>query len=277
MTAWSFKERIALVAFVLAISVGAGVSRAEYDPSKMSQPQNPPADKSKQDNVKVDKKEESAYKEFYTAQGSGPATQIQLGEAFVAKFPNSRYLSGVYATLTTAYYSTGQVDKMLAAGAKSLELDPDNADVLSLLAMAIPRRLNASAPDAAQQLQKAEAYGRHAIEVIPTLTKPPKMDDASFEKAKNDKLSLAHSGLGLIDIDHSKFEDARTELMQAVQLSSTPDPVNYYLLGNADSQASYFNDAAAAFEKCAASGPLMPQCKAKEDAAKQDATTKLGR
>ena len=54
----------------------------------------------------------------------------------------------------------------------------------------------------------------------------------------------------------NKFDDARTELTQAVQLASSPDPVDYYLLGNADAQASYMNGAIAAYDKCAATGPL---------------------
>ncbi len=100
------------------------------------------------------------------------------------------------------------------------------------------------------------------------------------EKAKNDKLSLAHSGLGLIDLNVKKnYEDARTELTQAVQLASNPDVVDYYLLGTADSQASYMNGAIAAYEKCAASGPMQAACKAREDAVKKDVAsgTKLSR
>src|SRR6202166_415986 len=111
--------------------------------------------------------------------------------------------------------------------------------------MAIPRRVKSNTPDGPQQLQKAEVYAHHAIELIPSLTKPETVDDATFEKAKNDKLALAHSGLGLIDIGHQKFEDARTELTQAVQLAASPDPVDYYLLGNADAQSSYMNGAIA--------------------------------
>jgi len=200
-----------------------------------------------------------------------------MGEEFVTKFPQSHYLMGVYSQLTTAYYAEGQEDKMFVAGSKAVELNPDNVDVLALLAMAMPRRVKSTTPDAQQQYQKAEGYARHAIELIPNLTKPETVDDATFEKAKNDKLSMAHSGLGLINLQHQKFEDARTELTQAVQLSSTPDPVDYYLLGNADVQASYYNDAVAAYEKCAASGPLVAQCKARAESAKKDATTKMGR
>jgi len=168
---------------------------------------------------------------------------------------------------------------MFAAGAKALELSPDNVDVLALLAMAIPRRVKSNTPDGPQQLQKAEVYAHHAIELIPTLTKPDTVDDATFEKAKNDKLALCHSGLGLLDIDHSKYDDARTELTQAVQLATSPDPVDYYLLGNADAQASFLNGAIAAYEKCAATGPLVNACKAREEAVKKDVAsgTKLSR
>ena len=166
---------------------------------------------------------------------------------------------------------------MFAAGTKAIELNPDNVDVLSLLAMSIPRRVRSTTPDAAQQMQKAEQYAHHTIELIPNLPKPPEVDDATFQKAKNDKLSMAHSGLGLIYINHQKYDDARTELMQAVQLTANPDPVDYYLLGNADVRTSYLNGAIAAYEKCAATGPLATQCRARADSTKKDLTTKLGR
>jgi uncharacterized protein HemY len=111
------------------------------------------------------------------------------------------------------------------------------------------------------------------------MPKPATVDDATFEKAKNDKLSLCHSGLGLLAINHSKFEDARNELTQAVQLATSPDPVDYYLLGNADAQASFMNGAVAAYEKCSVTGPLVAQCKSREEAVKKDIAsgTKLSR
>jgi tetratricopeptide (TPR) repeat protein len=285
MTAKFLKSSVALLALVGAVSVRAGVSKAQYGggqavPAQPAQPpkgtpEAPAAGTAKP--APVNKAEEEAYKALYAARTGSPATQIQLAEDFVAKYPQSHYLMGVYSQLTTAYYAEGQEDKMFVAGTKAIELNPDNVDVLALLAMAMPRRVKATTPDAQQQYQKAETYARHAIELIPNLTKPDTVDDATFEKAKNDKLSMAHSGLGLIDIQHQKYEDARTELTQAVHLSSTPDPVDYYLLGNADVQASYYNDAVAAYEKCSASGPLVAQCKARAEAAKKDATTKMGR
>jgi tetratricopeptide (TPR) repeat protein len=273
MTAKVLRWPAALLGLAIALSMGAGPSSARQ-PAGYGQDKDKEKGEKKQ---KINKAEEAAYKGVLEAQGGDPATQIQVGEDFVTKFPMSRYAGGVYGLLTTAYYATGNTQKMFDTGSKAIQANPDNVDVLSLLAMAIPRRVKPTTPDGAQQLQKAEEYAHHAIELIPTMPKPETVDDATFEKIKNDKLALAHSGLGLIDLNQKKYEDARTELMQAVQLASSPDPVDYYLLGDADDQASYFNDAVAAYEKCAASGPLMAQCKARAESAKHDAATKLGR
>jgi tetratricopeptide (TPR) repeat protein len=287
MKAKFFRSTAAFLAFAVAISIGATVSKAQYGGgggANVPMQQAPPADKKadkgdKGDkDAKVNKAEEAAYKGVYAARTGSPESQIPLCEDFIAKFPQSHYLMGVYSQLTTAYYAVGQEDKMFVTGTKAIELNPDNVDVLALLAMAMPRRVKANTPDAKQQYEKAETYARHAIELIPNLAKPDTVDDATFEKAKNDKLSMAHSGLGLIDLQlHQKPEDARTELTQAVQLATNPDPVDFYLLGNADVMASYYNDAVAAYEKCATSGPLVAQCKARQEVAKKDATTRMGR
>jgi tetratricopeptide (TPR) repeat protein len=272
MTAKFLKFSAALLSLAIPFSFGAMIASA-------SQPAGYAQDKGDK-KEKVNKAEEAAYKTVLAAQGGDPAAEIPVSEDFIAKFPMSKYIGGVYGMLTTAYFSTGNTDKMFAAGAKALELDPDNVDVLALLAMAIPRRVKATQPDYKDQMDKAEKYARHTIELMPALPKPATVDDATFEKAKNDKLSLAHSGLGLIDLNFKKnYEDARTELTQAVQLASSPDPVDYYLLATADAQASYMNGAIAAYEKCAATGPLQSACKAREDAVKKDVAsgTKLSR
>lgn len=280
MMAKHFKWSVALLGLSAAIFLLPGISGAQYSAAPTAAPaQNTPPPKESGKPQKVNKAEEAAYKAVLAAQGGDPAMQIPVGEDFITKFPMSRYVGGVYGMLTTAYYTIGNTDKMFAAGAKALELDPDNVDVLALLAMAIPRRVKASTPDGPQQLKKAADYAHHAIELIPNLTKPDSVDEANFEKAKNDKLALCHSGLGLLAIGNQKYDDARTELTQAVTLAASPDPVDYYLLGNADAQASYMNGAIAAYDKCAATGPLVTQCKAREDSMKKEVAsgTKLSR
>ena len=86
---------------------------------------------------------------------------IELGEAFVAKYPMSYYAGAVYGMLTATYLATDQTDKMIDAGNKALALDPDNVDVLPILAWAIPRRVNGNSRDSLAMLQKAQGYAHH--------------------------------------------------------------------------------------------------------------------
>jgi tetratricopeptide (TPR) repeat protein len=262
----------------VTISIGVGVSRAQSKQSQQTPPvkgvqQMPPA---KGAPATPSKAEEDAYKIVYASRTGNAANQIKLGEDFLKRFPQSRYLAAVYAQLTRAYYQDGPDTKMFRAGDMALALDPDNVSVLSLFAMVLSRRVKSTVADAAM-LQKAEAYGRRAIELIPRAPRPEGLDDAAFDRLKNDELAMAHSGLGLVAYQHQKFEEARAELTQAVRLASKADPSDYFVLGGADLQGHYYNDAVAAFEKCATGSTLAEQCKASLDLARKDAASKQGR
>ncbi len=216
------------------------------------------------------KDELKAYKEVYDARTGDPAHQIEVGEAFLAKYPMSVYTGAVYSELATAYLGTNQPEKMVNAGTKAVEINPDNVDVLPLLAWAIPRRVTAQTPDAAQQLAKAQDYAKHGIQLLTTMPKPEEMDDAAFTKAKNDKLAMCHDGIGVAEVKTGKYDAAIAELNQSVELSATPDPVDFYLLGVANQLSSHFTDAISSFTKCSTAGPLQAQCKSGlEDARKK--------
>ena len=211
----------------------------------------------------VTKEELDAYNKFVVdAKAASDARQmITLGEAFLGLYPNSMYAGAVHAQLSVAYLGVNQVDKMIDSGEKALAADPNNVDVLPLMAWSIPRRVNASTPNAVQQLEKAVNYARRAINLLSTMPKPVEMDDAAFAKIKNDKLAQCRSGIGTAYVKVGKYDEAVVELAQAVRLDSNPDPVDYYLLGVANDRSSHFTDAIAAFDKCAAAGPMQAQCR----------------
>jgi tetratricopeptide (TPR) repeat protein len=223
----------------------------------------------------VGKDEAKAYKAFYDARNGDSMKVIELGEGFLAKYPMSLYAGAVYSTLTTAYLNTNQPDKMLTAGEKALEINPDNVDVLPLLAWAIPRRVTGQTADGPKQLAQAEDYAKHAIQLITTIPKPAEMDDVAFTKAKNEKLAMCHDGLGVAEVKTAKYDDAIADLNQSVELSATPDPVDFYLLGVSNQATSHFTDAIAAFTKCSADGPFQAQCKAGLDEAKKKSQNSL--
>lgn len=225
--------------------------------------------------AKRHKEEDDAYKAIAASQTGDPANQIRLGEDFITKYPYSHYLSGVYSQLTAAYYGANQMDKMAAAGQKAVELNPDDVNALTLMSTVFSRRPGATPAETAQRYQLAETYAKHVLEVVSTLPKPAGLADAVFQKTKNDTLATAHSSLGLVYYQRQKYSDAAGELSQAVQLASNPDVVDLFMLGNADVQTSHFSDAAAAYDKCAVTGPLASRCKSGEDDAKKKASTQL--
>jgi tetratricopeptide (TPR) repeat protein len=215
--------------------------------------------------------EDVDYQAVLDARNGEPAKMVELGEAFVAKYPMSAHELAIYSLLAPAYMVMNQVDKMVDVGNKALQMDPDDVDILPILAWAVPRRANGQTPEGLQQLQKAQAWAHHGIELLSALAKPDGLDQATFDAAKNEKLSMCHDGLGVVDVKTGKYDDAMAELTQAMQLENGTDPVDYLLLGVAQASTSHFADAIASFTKCATDGPVQTQCKNGLDDAKKKA------
>jgi tetratricopeptide (TPR) repeat protein len=204
------------------------------------------------------------------------AKRIEQGEAFLQKYPNSRYRSPIYGTLVMAYVQSGQVQKMEEVADKEIALNPNDVQVLAVVGQTLPRAMNSKTPEPEKVLTKAEQYDRKAIELTPTLPKPASVSDEAFSTVKNQTLGMAHGGLGLVYIRRGKFSEAIPELNQAVTIDPTPDPVNYYLLGMANVKTSHFDDSVAAYNKCASiAGAMQETCKKGAEEAKKLGATQL--
>jgi tetratricopeptide (TPR) repeat protein len=259
-------------------------------PSQSQQPQNPtpPQDPNKPatseplklDNAPppVNAEEEAAMKQFRDVPTADAAKKDQAGEEFLQKYPQSHYRPEVYNWLVKGYLSTGQVDKMEAAGDKELELNGNDPQTLAILGSTLPRAMSASLSDADKQkrLDKAEQYSKKALDLMPGYPKPDNLTDEQFTAAKNQISAMAYGGLGLVAFRRGKFAEAIPNLEQSAKLDVTPDPVNFFLLGVSNEKASHFDDAVAAFTKCAAipSG-LQANCKSGIDEAKKLASTQM--
>jgi len=211
-------------------------------------------------------REEEAYRSFQAVSPEDPKKKVDLGEAFLKKYPSSQYRPRVYSGLVAAYLETNQVQKMEEAGDQALTLNPKDVQVLAMLGQTIPRTIAASTPEPEKRLDKAEQYATRAIDGTLAIKKPEGFTDEEFEKAKNQTLAIAHSGLGLVDFHRGKFPEAIAELEQSVKLDPRADPANYYVLGVAQHNTSHFREAAAAFRKCAEfKGNLQATCKDNAD------------
>jgi tetratricopeptide (TPR) repeat protein len=282
---------VSAVALTAMLSCGAGIAAAQYGGGQgqpaQQQPTPQPNTKDKQPAAAplsmdaappASAEEEAAYKAIEAAAPTDATKRIQLSEDFLQKYPQSRYKVVIYQGLVSGYFSTQQVPKLLDVGEKEIQMNPNDAPVLAVMAQTMARTFNPKAPDAEQTLEKAEQYSKRAIEITPTLPKPANLTDEAFTLAKNDTLGMAHGGLGLVYIRKAKYQEAIPELEQSIKSDNRPDPdpVNYYLLGLANDKTSHFEAAATAFTKCAAiQSSLQPTCKNGAEESKKHASTQL--
>ena len=275
---------VVVFAGVLATGAASRAQTAQNPPSSQSQTAQQPAAKKETGSsldmpaAPVNAEETAALKSFQEVPNADSAKKIAAGEDFLKKYPESQYRPAVYSALTMEYLRTGNSQKAFEVGEKEVALKPDDVQTLALLGQTIPRAINANTAEPEKQLEKAESYSKRAIEVTPTVPKPEGMPDQTFVAAKNATLAMAHSGLGLVYFRRGKFNDAIPELEQSVKIdpNPTPDPVNLYVLGMSNQKASHFDEAAAAFNKCAAiAGGLQTACKTGADESKKQASTQL--
>jgi len=261
-----------VVMAALAIAAPAKLAFGQQSSAPNQQSQGKPGSNAQQAPAapKADPAEEAAYKAFYDASLQDVDKKIQLGEDFVQKYPASRYDESVYAVLVQEYLTKQDWPKFNNAADNALALDPDSVGVLTTVGWVIPHTYNASDPNAAANLDKAEKYEKHGIDLLGTLPKPATMTDEQFTQSKAEELAQAHSGLGLIYFRRGQFDDSSKELQQATQASTHADPTDFFILGVDYENLKKNPDAADAFDHCAQiSGSLQDRCKQEADKVKK--------
>jgi tetratricopeptide (TPR) repeat protein len=267
-----------LIAAGLALSQAASAQYQQQQPPPQ-QPMPAPSGKTSSQNPpqapapapKVDPEEEKAYKAFSDASSPQQAdTRIKLGEEFVAKYPQSKYAELIYTHLMQDYLDKQQFDKMYDAADKALAINPDNVTVLVLEGWVIPHNPNPDDPNAEKRLNQAEAYEKHALDILSKLTKPANLTDEQFAKAKDLAMSQAHSGLGLVYFRRQDFANSVVELQAAEKIAAAPDASDFYVMGADLQSLKRFSEAADAYQKCAQiPGSLADRCKQRADDAKK--------
>jgi tetratricopeptide (TPR) repeat protein len=220
----------------------------------------------------VDPREQKAYDAFFHVNSELTDKKIQLGTAFLEKYPNSVFAEAVDSQLTTAYYDKQDWKDFYATADKALALKPDDVDVLATVGWVIPHFYNPSDENADQQLNKAETCEKHAIEVLATMKKPASLTDAQFAAAKAQTANQAHSALGLVYFRREDYANSATELQQIMQNNPAPDQTDLFVLGMDLQSLDKFSDAADAFGRCSQiAGNLQDRCKQNADMARKQA------
>jgi tetratricopeptide (TPR) repeat protein len=218
----------------------------------------------------VNPQEEADYKKLSADKSTDWKAIVTQTNDFLKKYPDSRYNSMVYYKQASAYLQLGDAKMAGGAAQKSYDLNPDNVDVLPLMAYLIARQIG-EGPGAAQKTKAAEDYAHKAIQMLNNLQKQPDMSDADFEAQRKEKLSMAQSALGLAYLNENKAMEAAQALSEAIHLSAVPDPVDEYLLGVAYDNTQKYSQAVTAYEACAKDPLIGDRCRANLKDAKEKA------
>jgi len=215
-----------------------------------------------------DPAEVNAYKAFYKA--SEPAKKIELGNSFLQKYPKSALDEPVDVGLLNIYYAKQDWKNVYATADSALALKPDDLYVLTTVGWVIPHVSQPGDADADQLLDRAETYAKHAIEIMPAMSKPSYMSDAQFAELKTQSAIQAHSALGLVYFRRGDYDKSAMELQQSSPSTANPDATDLYVLGVDLENLKRFADAADAYSRCGQiAGPLQDRCKQSADAAKK--------
>jgi tetratricopeptide (TPR) repeat protein len=218
----------------------------------------------------VERDQRDAYQAFIKERE--PAKKIRLGNEFLMKFPKSALAERVDAGLMNLYRAQQDWKNTYRFADNALALDPDDVDVLATVGWTIPHVYSPNDPDADQELNKAETYAKHAIEVMGKMPKPRNLTDAQFAAAKAKRTFQAHSALGLVYFRRDDYDNSAKELAQSTQGNPAPDPTDLFVLGVDLQNLNRYSEAAEAFQGSSQiAGPLQQQCKQGADSAKAQA------
>jgi tetratricopeptide (TPR) repeat protein len=133
--------------------------------------------------------EDAAFTAFSKA--PNPDAKIRLGEAFDEKFPQSRYEERVDSTLINLYDHARNWEKLYATADRALAANPDNIPVLTFVGWVIPHLYDSSDPGGPAKLDESERYEKRALDLLPTLQKPP---DATAGRVRPGKSGRRRTG-----------------------------------------------------------------------------------
>ncbi len=194
----------------------------------------------------VDPAEEAACKKV-TGKSTDAKQTISDSNDFLKKYPSSRCAGSVYAQLAMAYLQEGKGDEAGAAAQKALQLNPNNADALPVMALVSSHQIP-SGLGAAQKIQATENYARQGISLLNALQKPAEVSDVDFTTQRNEKLAMCHSAMGLAYLNEGKNMLAVQELAEATKLETPPDAMDMYLLAVAYDGTNQSSQAATTLE-----------------------------
>jgi tetratricopeptide (TPR) repeat protein len=183
-----------------------------------------------------------------------PRTTIKKAELFSSKYSQSQLLGIALQYEMTAQRQLGDLDGVLRAGGRALQLEPGNLNTLLILASFIPTRV-AGRNDADKLLRQAEEYAREALQGIDRTKISMEIPLKDWEIRKLNMQSEAHEALGQVALARNQWPAAVSEFEAAIKASPSPTGAQFLRLGVACAKVGQTTRAQVAFRQASSLGP----------------------
>ena len=184
-----------------------------------------------------------------------PDSRIAAVHSLLTTFKNTEFKEWANFMAMNAYSQKNDFENMLLFGEQTLAINPENVEVLTALAYAIPTRTKQFDLDREAKLSKAEDFARRALRVIPTAEKPnPEVPDEKWLTVKKNLMSQAHDSLGLVAFMRRDFVAAEQAFQQSLQVASDQSAQTFYHYANALKHSGQTDKALEIAEKSIAAG-----------------------
>lgn len=171
-------------------------------------------------------KNQAEYQAYTNASSApDPAQKAQLLEAFLQQYPESVVKKQALESLLAAYQAAGNQQKLADTAQRILQVEPDNeqaaivvAFVKTTQAQQEAAKPNANQQQVTQMYADAAAVDQTALKNLDKLQKPANVDDAAFQKQKDQIAVLLHSTIGNAAYRQENYDGAIQPLFEAIKL-----------------------------------------------------------
>lgn len=217
-------------------------------------------------------------KEMEALQAIQAATTVQAKiaavDAFVTKFSDSQFKSWALMNAMVAADQSGDADKTIIYGERTLEADPKSYVAMVTLAETYIKRTREHDLDKEEKLSKADDYSKRAIDAANSAVKDnPQITDEQWTGMKKEVANRAHHAMGNAAMMRKKYDVAATEFKAAADsFAPNPDPTAGARLAAAYKEGGKYDEAIATADQVLAMAGLDPAIKQFTTAVKAEAT-----
>ena len=196
----------------------------------------------------------------YYAAASNPDTPAaeKAADDFATKYNQSDLRGLLYSNIMRRYQQANDSDKTLEMARKVLTYEPNDPVALVMAATVLAERTREGDLDREERYDEAVKYAQRALDTTKTdLMVPANATAQQIESAEKVLLSMAHSALGMVDLNRKNDAAAVQEFEQSISLS-TPgqvEPLTYLRLALAQDHLKQYGEALTSANKAVESSP----------------------